>query len=251
MTMFGLQDRVALVTGASRGIGRASARALAAQGAYVVVSYLANESAAAETLAAVLAAGGRGELQRFDVGDEEQSRTAIRDVARRLSRLDVLVNNAGVVQGEDLLLRMPLSALDAILRTNLRGAFNCSKPALALMMRRRFGRVVNISSMVAQTGNIGQTAYAASKAALEGFTRSLAREYGRKGITANAVAPGLIASDMTAHLGPDGLAVAATQIPLGRTGTPEDVAAVVAFLCSEEAGYVTGQVIGVSGGLDM
>lgn len=249
--MFGLTGKVALITGASRGIGRACARTLAAQGAYVVVNYRHNEAAARCALDEVVAAGGKGELACFDVGEEAASRHAIQEAARRLGRLDLLINNAGVVQGEDLLLRLPSDGLERMLRTNVLGAFYCSKAALSFMMRKRFGRVVTISSVVARTGNVGQTAYAASKAALEGFTRSLAREYGPKGITANVVAPGLIETDMTAHLGADGLAAAATQIPLRRVGTAQDVAAVVTFLCSEEAGYVTGQVIGADGGLAM
>jgi 3-oxoacyl-[acyl-carrier protein] reductase len=249
--MFGLTGKFAVVTGGSRGIGRACVLALGRLGAHVTINYRDNEAAANETLAQLTAAGGCGELARFDVGDEAGCNDALRAIGRRHGRLDILVNNAGMAAGDELVLKLGAASLERVLRTNLLGAFHCCKPALFFMMRGRWGRIVNLSSVVAHTGNTGQSAYAAAKAGLEGMTRTLAREYGARGITANAVAPGLIETDMTASFGPEVLTAAGSQIPSGRTGQPEDVAALVAFLCSVEAGYVNGQVIAVNGGMLM
>jgi len=250
--MYKLDDKVALVTGASRGIGRACAVALAAQGAHVVIAFNTREDAAQETLQQVQAVNGSGELMRLDVtADEDSIRAAVRSIFDRKRRLDILVNNAGTSAGDALLASMPMEAMEHQFRTNFWGFAQCTKAVVPFMVQRRWGRIISISSVVAATGNVGQTIYAASKAALEGATRSLAREYGRRGVCANVVSPGLIKTDMTAHFGEGGLAAAASQIPLARVGNPEDVAAVVAFLCTDAAGYVTGQVIGVNGGMHM
>lgn len=249
--MFGLDARVALVTGGSRGIGRACAEALARQGAHVVIGYQRNETAAAATLDAIKARGGNGELMRFDVADEADTQATVQALAKRLGRLDLLIANAGITGSEQLLVRQPMADIERVLRANLLGAMHCCKSVLPSMMKRRYGRIVCLSSVVASTGNLGQAAYAASKAGLEGFVRSVAREYGSRGITVNAVAPGLIATDMTAHLGQAAFDAAATQLPAGRVGQPADVAALIAFLCSDEAGYVTGQVLAVNGGMRM
>ncbi|MET0387878.1 MAG: SDR family NAD(P)-dependent oxidoreductase [Polyangiales bacterium] len=250
--MYTLNDKVALVTGGSRGIGRACAIALAKQGAHVAVAYNQREDAAQETLQLITAANGSGELMKLDVtSDEDTIRTAVRGLFERRKRLDILINNAGTSSGDALLASMSEEAMEHQFRTNFWGFARCTKAVVPLMMQKRWGRIVSIGSIVAAMGNSGQTIYAASKAAMEGATRSLAREYGRRGISANVVAPGLIKTDMTSHLNDDALKAAATQIPLARVGTPEDVAAVVAFLCTEAAGYVTGQVIAVNGGMYM
>jgi 3-oxoacyl-[acyl-carrier protein] reductase len=250
--MYELNNKIALVTGGSRGIGRACAVTLAKQGAYVIVAYNTRDDAAQETLQQVLAADGSGEILKLDVtADEDAIRAAVRNIVDRKKRIDILVNNAGTTAGEALLASMPLAAMEHQFKTNFWGFVQCSKAVIPFMMQQRWGRIVSIGSVVAATGNSGQVIYAASKAALEGATRSLAREYGRRKITANVVSPGLIKTDMTAHLDDAVLAAAATQIPLARVGKPEDVAAVVSFLCTEEAGYVTGQVFAVNGGMDM
>jgi 3-oxoacyl-[acyl-carrier protein] reductase len=249
--MYELHGRHALVTGGSRGIGRACALTLGKLGAYVTVNYCQNEAAAQTTVDMIRNAGGEADLVRFDVRDELACQQSIKHIAGRHGRLDILVNNAGTTAGDGLLLKLPSSALDGLLRSNLVGAFNCTKPTLFFMMRGRWGRIVNVSSVIAQVGGPGQSAYCAAKAGLEGMTRAVAREYAPRGITVNAVAPGLIDTDMTKHLGPDGMRAAAESIPSARVGTPEDVAAVVAFLCSVEAAYVNGQTIGVNGGMHM
>jgi 3-oxoacyl-[acyl-carrier protein] reductase len=248
--LFALTDKVAIVTGGSRGIGRAICVALARAGAKVVVAYSGNESAAAETLRLVREAGGDGELVRFDVADHDACDTAISAAATRHGRLDILVNNAGI-SIDQLLLRVKPDELEKTMATNVGGALWCSKAAMRLMMRKRSGRIVNISSVVGEAGNPGQAVYSASKAALIGLTKTLAREYASRGVTVNAVAPGFIETDMTASL-PDTVKQGAiAQTPLGRIGKPEDVAAAVLYLASDEAAFVTGQVIRVNGGMQI
>ena len=246
--MFELNEKVAIVTGGSRGIGRAISHALAGAGAYVVVNYRSGEVAAQQTLDAIVAAGGKGEILGFDVADPEASEAAIKDVVKRHGRLDILVNNAGIAI-DQLLARVKPEHLDATWATNLNGTLFCAKAALRPMMRKKTGRIINLSSVVAESGNPGQAVYSASKAGIIGLTKTLAREYAKRGITVNAVAPGFIETDMTAELPEAAREGILSQTPLGRIGSPEEVAAAVLFLASNEAGYITGQVLRVNGGM--
>ncbi len=246
--MFSLEGKIALVTGASRGIGSATVKALAAQGAYVVVGYVRGEEAAQKTLEAILAAGGKGEIARIDAADFAGSEATVADIAKRLGRLDILVVSAGI-SIDALMLRLKEEDLDTVLNVNLKGALAAAKAALKVMMRQRAGRIVFLSSVVGEAGNAGQTAYAASKAALLGITKSLAKEYAGRNVTVNAVTPGYIATDMTAALNDEQRAAMLTNVPLGRPGEPTEVAATIAFLASDEAGYITGQTLRVNGGM--
>jgi len=240
--------KVAVVTGGSRGIGRACAEALAAGGWNVAIGYRSSDTDAKEALAAIESAGGSGTIVRLDTLDESSVKQAFEEVTATLGPVTGLVNNAGFSQ-DGLLLKYPMATYDRIMNTNVRGAFLASQAAMRGMLRARWGRIVNMSSAVALRGNAGQTAYAASKTALVGFTKSLAREIGGKGITVNAICPGLVDTDMTSHLTEPARAVYVEQTPLGRTAHLEEVAAVVRFLMSEEASYVNGAVIPVDGGL--
>jgi 3-oxoacyl-[acyl-carrier protein] reductase len=245
-----LDGRVALVTGASRGIGRAIARELARRGAHVGVNYRSNEAAAASCLGEIEGDGGSGELVPFDVADPEESARAIAGLAERRGRLDVLVNNAGIAL-DGLVLRYKEEDWQRIVAVNLGGVFHCCKAAARHMVKGRFGRIVNLTSVVSAIGNAGQVPYAATKSGVEGFTRSLARELASRSITVNAVAPGFIDTEMTAALPEATRSAYVGAVPVGRLGTAEEVAAAVAFLCGPDAGYVTGHTLAVNGGLAM
>jgi 3-oxoacyl-[acyl-carrier protein] reductase len=248
--MFDLTGKVALVTGASRGIGRATAEVLAEQGATVVINYMSNEAAAREVADGIQARGGKAELLQFDVASGEAAEKAIAETAKRLGRLDILVANAGIAI-DGLLLRLKDDDFDRILNINVKGAVACARAAIKVMMRAKSGRVIFLSSVVGEMGNVGQTAYAASKAAILGVTKSLAREYASRTITVNAVTPGYIDTDMTSHLSDDMRGAMLSAVPLGRTGTGREVAATIAFLASDEASYITGHAVRVNGGMYM
>jgi 3-oxoacyl-[acyl-carrier protein] reductase len=246
--MFDLTGKVAIITGGSRGIGRASAEALAAQGAHVVVTYARGEAEARAVVDGIAAKGGKAEAIGFDVADMAAAEAAIADAAKRLGRLDILVANAGI-SIDNLLLRVKEEEIDRLFAVNVKGAIACARAAIKVMMRARAGRVVLLSSVVGEMGNAGQTAYAATKAALLGVTKVLAREYASRGITVNAVAPGFIETDMTASLAGETKETFVKGIPLGRMGRAGEVAAAIAFLCSDEASYITGQTLRVNGGM--
>ncbi|HQG31458.1 MAG TPA: 3-oxoacyl-ACP reductase family protein [Deltaproteobacteria bacterium] len=240
-----LASQVAVVTGASRGIGAAVASSLASCGAHVVVNYRESRDRAEEVVAGITGSGGSAEAIRFDVADEEQVKQAFQDIAGRHGHIDILVNNAGVSK-DALLLRARSKDIGEMMDTNLKGSIFCSFHASRYMLRQKSGRIINVSSIVGMGGNPGQSVYAATKAGLIGFTKSLAKELGPKGILVNAVAPGLIETDMTRDIDMGSLM---EGIPLRRIGTPDDVARVVAFLCSSLSSYITGQVLVIDGGL--
>ncbi len=246
-----MSDRkVVAVTGASRGIGRAIAIALAAPGVDVIINYNSNPDAAKHTADAVQAKGGTPHLQPFNISDPDAVKEAFKSISQTHGRLDVLVNNAGITR-DNLLALMKLTEWDAVIDTNLKGAFLCSQAVVKTMMRQKYGRIINVTSVVGVTGNAGQANYAAAKAGIIGFTRSLARELISRNITVNAVAPGYIETDMTHELPEKARKLLIDQIPAARIGTPEEVASAVAYLASSEASYITGQVIHVNGGMFM
>ena len=245
-----LAGQVALVTGGSRGIGRAIAERLARAGASVVITCAQQVGQAEEAVARMREDGGSASAEQFDVGDPDATRAAIDRIVDREKRLDILVNNAGVAV-DGLVVRLREEDWERALRVNLTGVFHCTKAALRAMMRARYGRIVNLTSVVAAMGNAGQAAYAAAKAGVIGFTRSMAREVASRGITVNAVAPGLIETEMTAGVDEGQKGFYASVIPAGRMGRPEEIASAVEFLASPDAAYVTGHVLHVNGGLYM
>lgn len=241
-------DRVALVTGGSRGIGRAIAERLASDGCAVAVNYHSRREAAEEVVTAIEAAGGTAMAVQADVGDPDATMAMIAAVEEGLGPIAVLVNNAGITS-DDLLLRMKPEAWDAVLQTNLTSAFTCTKAVLRGMLKARWGRIISVTSVSGISGNPGQSNYAAAKAGLIGFTKSVAKEVGSRGITVNAVAPGFIETDMTGALGAEVRKAALPAIALGRFGAPQEVAGAVGYLASDAAAYVTGHVLVVDGGL--
>jgi 3-oxoacyl-[acyl-carrier protein] reductase len=245
-----LNGQIALVTGASRGIGRAIAIALSHAGAIVVVNYRDNHTAAEESLSAIRAHGGQGELCPFDIADEGQIEEAVKKIVDGHEKVDIVVNNAGVTV-DNLLMRTKPADWDQVIGTNLKGTVLCTKVVSRYMIRQRYGRIINLSSVVGQTGNVGQSLYAASKAGIVGFTKAIAREVASRGVTVNAVAPGFIETDMTARLPEKLRQEFINAIPLGRLGTCDEVAEMVVFLAGPGAGYITGQVFSINGGLYM
>lgn len=242
------EKKVALVTGASKGIGRAIAQALAKDGAFVIVNYNGSAAKAEETCKLIEQAGGECEMVQFSVADGEATAKAMQECIAKHGRLDVLVNNAGITR-DGLVMRMSEEDFDAVIDTNLKGAFHTIKVASRQMMKQRSGRIINISSVSGVLGNAGQANYSSSKAGLIGLTKTMARELASRGVTVNAVAPGFIETDMTNAMPEAVKDGVAGQIPLGYVGKPEDVAAAVSFLASEQAGYITGQVLCVDGGM--
>ena len=245
-----LDGKTALVTGASRGIGRAIALRLAAEGARVAINYAGNVKAAEEVKAAVEAAGGAAILCQADISNSAAVEAMVADVVKEFGTIDILVNNAGITR-DTLLMRMKDEDFAKVLDTNLKGVFYCTKAVAKLMMKKRSGRIVNMASVVGLVGNAGQTNYAAAKAGVIGFSKSAARELASRGITVNVVAPGFIGTDMTAVLPEAVKEKTLAGIPLGKMGEPEDVANAVLFLASDQASYITGQVVNVDGGMVM
>jgi 3-oxoacyl-[acyl-carrier protein] reductase len=241
-------DQVAVVTGSSRGIGRAIALRLAEGGARLVVNYQGNEAAAWEVVEQIEAAGAKGIAVQADVRQVAEAQALMDAAKKAFGRVDILVNNAGTTR-DTLIMRMTEDEWDVVIDTNLKGAFNCIKAVSRQMMRQRSGKIVNITSVAGISGNPGQANYASAKAGLIGLTKTVAKELGSRGITCNAVAPGFVPTDLTASVPEDLLRVAVERTPLGRMGTPEDMAAAVAFLASDEASFITGQILAVDGGL--
>ena len=239
-----------MVTGASCGIGRQIAKTLAAKGAFVIVNYNGSAAKAEEVVKEIQAAGGNGQAVQCNVSDFESCKEMLDAVVKEHGRLDILVNNAGITR-DNLLMKMSEEDFDAVIQTNLKGVFNCTRHIARQMLKQKSGRIINISSVSGVLGNAGQANYAASKAGVIGLTKTAAREVASRGITVNAVAPGFIETDMTEVLPEKIKEASAAQIPLGKFGKAEDVANAVAFLASEDAGYITGQVLHVDGGMVM
>jgi 3-oxoacyl-[acyl-carrier protein] reductase len=244
------EDKVAVVTGSSRGIGRAIALRLAEGGARVVVNYRRDEAGAEEVVAQISAGGGQAIAVQADVSDVKQAQTLIDAAKATFGRVDILINNAGTTR-DTLLMRMSEEDWDLVIDTNLKGTFNCIKAVSRQMVRQRYGRIVNISSVAGLAGNVGQANYASAKAGLIGLTKTVAKELGSRGITCNAVAPGFVYTELTASLPPELVQQAIDRTPLGRVGEAEDMAAAATFLASDDAAYITGQVVAVDGGLSI
>jgi len=245
-----LVGRVAIVTGASRGIGRAIASLLAQRGAMVIANYNQSADAAEQLVSEINSSGGKALALQADVSDMEQAQRLVKAALDSFGGLDILVNNAGITR-DMLIMMMSESDWDEVIATNLKSTFNCSKAAVRYMMRKRYGRIVNIASVSGQMGNPGQTNYSASKAGQIGFTKALAREVAGRNITVNAIAAGYIDTDIWANVPEEARQLALSLIPLGRRGLPEEIAYAVAFLVSDQAAYITGQVLGVDGGMAM
>lgn len=245
-----LTDKIAVVTGASRGIGREIAITLASKGATVIVNYNGSAAKAEEVVSQIQAAGGKAEAVQCNVSEFDKAAELMNYAVKTYGRVDILVNNAGITR-DNLLMKMSEDDFDAVINTNLKGAFNCIKHISRQMLKQRSGRIINISSVSGVLGNAGQANYCASKAGVIGLTKSVARELASRGITVNAVAPGFIDTEMTAVLSDAVKAAATEQIPMKHFGSTKDIANTVAFLASEEAGYITGQVISVDGGMAM
>ncbi len=245
-----LDGKIALVTGASRGIGRAIAIELAKEGASVAINYAGNVKAAEEVKSIIEESGGKAMLIQADVGDEKAAFEMVEKVIAQFGGLDILVNNAGITR-DNLFIRMKYEDWNAVINTNLTSMFNCAKVAAKYMMKKRSGKIINMTSVSGIMGNMGQTNYSAAKAGVIGFTKSLARELAARNITVNAVAPGFIATDMTAAMPEKAKEQVLTSIPLGKMGKPEDIANAVLFLASDKASYITGQVVKVDGGMVM
>ena len=245
-----LENKIALVTGASRGIGRQIALTLAAEGAYVVVNYNGSADAANAVVEEMKANGGNGEVYQCTVSDFAAVEEMIKTLVKKLGRIDILVNNAGITR-DNLLMKMSEEDFDAVISTNLKGVFNCIKHISRQMLKQKAGRIINISSVSGVLGNAGQANYCAAKAGVIGITKSAARELASRGITVNAVAPGFIATEMTDVLSDSVKAAATEQIPMKHFGSTQDIAETVAFLASDKAGYITGQVLSVDGGMAM
>ncbi|MBO5459989.1 MAG: 3-oxoacyl-[acyl-carrier-protein] reductase [Lachnospira sp.] len=248
--MYNLEGKVALVTGAGRGIGRAIAKALAKEGATVIVNYGGNEAAAQETVDSIEADGGSAEKYKCDVSDFAAVGEMIQYVVEKYKKLDILVNNAGITK-DGLMMKMSEEDFDSVLAVNLKGTFNCIRNVSRQMLKQRSGRIINMSSVVGLAGNAGQVNYAASKAGVIGVTKSAAKELASRGITVNAIAPGYIDTDMTSVLSDSVKETVLSAIPLGRMGAVEDIAEMAVFLASDKASYITGQVISVDGGMNI